>query len=278
MLDFLRRHQVPISSGILLLLAAMLMSVNSRRIERVDPLTRAALEIAAPLQLAVTRVTDHLRGVWQGYVALVGVRAEADELRERVRVLEEEVTRLAEVEVANQRLVRLLEFRETTGVTLVAARVIGWDASARDQTITLDKGERHGIGLGAAVLVPEGVVGKVFRVSPRTSRVLLVADRHSGVDAIVQRSRVRGIVQGREDGCELKYVKRGADVELGDRVVTSGLDGIFPKGISIGEVTRVRRRERGLFQLITVEPGVDFGRLEEVLVATGGGGERDPEP
>ncbi len=269
MLDFLRRYQVPISSGILLLIATMLMSVNARRAQRVDPLTRAVLEVVAPLQLGVARVADQVRGVWRGYVDLIGVRAEADALRERLRGLEEEVARLAEVEASHRRLEALLEFRESVGAPLVAAHVVGWDASARDQSLTLDKGERHGVRQGAAVLVPEGVVGHVFRVSPRTSRVLLVTDRHSGVDAIVQRSRVRGILQGRGDGCELKYVRRGADVELGDRVVTSGLDGIFPKGVLVGEVVRVHRRERGQFQLIGVEPGVDFGRLEEVLVTMG---------
>jgi rod shape-determining protein MreC len=269
MLDFLRRHQVPISSGILLLVAAMLMSVNARRAERVNPLTRAALEVVAPLQLGVARVADRVRGVWHGYLDLVGARGEADALRERLRALEEEVARLGEVQAAHRRLEALLEFRESVAAPLVAARVIGWDASSRDRSITLDKGERHGVRQGAAVLVPEGVVGHVFRVSPRTSRVLLVADRHSGVDVIVQRTRVRGILQGRGDGCELKYVKRGADVEAGDRVVTSGLDGIFPKGVVVGEVVRVNYQEQGQFQSIVVDPGVDFARLEEVLVTTG---------
>jgi rod shape-determining protein MreC len=269
MLDFLRRYQVPISSGVLLLLATMLMSVNARRPQRIDPLSRVALELVAPIQLATAETTGAVQGLWQGYVDLVGARAEVETLRERVRVLEGEVTRLAELEAAHQRLEALLEFREALAAPLVAARVIGWDASARDQTITLDKGERDGIRQGAAVLAPEGVVGHVFRVGPRSSRVLLITDRHSGVDGVLQRTRVRGIVKGREDGCELEYVKQGADVAMGDQVVTSGLDGVFPKGVLIGVVTRVRRRASGMFHQIAVEPGVDFGRLEEVLVTTG---------
>lgn len=268
MFDFLRRHQIPISSGILLLFAAMLISANIQGGQRADPLTRVVLEAVSPFQMAVTHVTSQVRNLWNSYFNLVGVRTEAGMLRERIRALEGEVMRLAEMESANERLSRLLEFREAIGARLVAARVIGSDASARDQTITLDKGEGDGVVKGAAVLVPEGVVGQVFRVSAHTARVLLISDRNSGVDAVVQRSRVRGIVQGREDGCELKYVKRGMDVEVTDRLVTSGLDGIFPKGVLIGDIVRIKRRERGLFQTIVVEPRVAFERLEEVLVTT----------
>jgi len=269
MLDFLRRYQVPISSGVLLLLATMLVSANAGGGRRTDPLSRIVLEAIYPFQLAVTGTTAEVARVWSGYMNLVGAREEADGLKDRVRTLEGELTRFAEVQESNRRLRRLLKFRRTLGTPVVAARVISWDA-AGDHTITLDKGERDGVVKGAAVIVPEGVVGRVFRTSAHAARVLLVSDRNSGVDAIVQRSRVRGIVQGRENDCEFKYVKRGADVEIGDKVVTSGLDNVFPKGVLIGDVVQVARREQGLFQSIGIEPRVSFERLEEVLVTTGG--------
>jgi rod shape-determining protein MreC len=268
MLDFLRRYQVPISSGVLLVLAAMLVSANAGGGQRTDPLSRVVLEAIYPFQLAVTGTAAEVTKVWNGYLNLVGARAEADGLRARVRSLEGDLTRVAEIEAANRRLRRLLRFRRTLETPVVAARVISWDAGG-DRTVTLDKGERDGVVKGAAVIVPEGIVGHVFRTSAHSARVLLISDRNSGIDAVVQRSRVRGIVQGREDGCELKYIKRGADVEIGDSVVTSGLDKIFPKGVLIGDVVRVMRRERGLFQSIVVEPRVAFERLEEVLVTTG---------
>ena len=247
----------------------MLISANARRGTRVDPVSRLVLEAVYPFQLAVTSLTTRVSGVWYGYLNLVGVRAEAEALRKQVRFLEGDVTRLSEVEASNRRLRHLLEFRHTVSASVVAARVIGWDASARDRTVTIDKGEQDGVVRGAAVLVPEGVVGHVFRSSAHSARVLLISDRNSGVDAVVQRSRVRGIVQGRQNGCDLKYVKRDADVQIGDRIVTSGLDTIFPKGMLIGDVVRVKRRERGLFQTIVVEPTVTFEWLEEVLVTTG---------
>jgi rod shape-determining protein MreC len=269
MLDFLRRYQVPVSSGILLLLATMLISANARGPGRVDPLARVILSVVYPFQLAVSRVSGGVLGVWGNYVDLVGARAEADTLRERVRVLEGEVAGSAEVVAANRRLRDLLQFREGVDAELVAARVIGWDASGWDRTITLDKGSDDGVVEGAAVLVPEGVVGHVFRASGGAARVLLITDRNSGVDAVAQRSRVRGIVQGRQQDCELQYIKRGADISAGDRVVTSGLDGIFPIGVPLGVVASVRTPKKGLFQSIAIEPLVAFDRLEEVLVQTG---------
>jgi rod shape-determining protein MreC len=267
MIDFLRRYQVPVSSGVLLLLGFMLISANARH-GRVDPLARVVLTAVSPLQAGIDRLTGGAGDVWQGYINLVGIRGEADSLRERVRTLEGELTRLAEVEAANRRLRELLQFREIVGAPLVAARVIGWGASAWDRTITLDKGSRDGVVGGSAVLVPEGVVGHVVRASASAANVLLISDRNSGVDAVVQRSRVRGILQGRQDGCEVKYVKRGADVQEGDRVVTSGLDGVFPKGVLLGDVVRVRAQKKSLFQTIVVDPRVAFDRLEEVLVRT----------
>jgi rod shape-determining protein MreC len=269
MLDFLRRYQVPVGSAILLFLAGTLLSANANRAERVDPFARFVLEVVYPLQLGVTRMTAGVSHLWRGYVDLIAIRAEAEALRERVRTLEGELTRMAEVGAENLRLRRLLEIGPEVGDPLVAARVIGWDASSRDRTMTLDKGQRDGVVKGAAVLVPEGVVGHVFEASPSAARVLLISDHNSGVDALVERSRVRGIVQGRLNDCDLKYVKRGADVQAGDRLVTSGLDGIFPKGVLIGDVVQARTHKRGLFQTITVEPRVVFDRLEEVLVTTG---------
>jgi rod shape-determining protein MreC len=134
----------------------------------------------------------------------------------------------------------------------------------------IDRGTQDGIVKGSAVLAPEGIVGQVFLASAHAARVLLVSDHNSGVDAIVQRTRAQGIVQGTVDaGCVLKYVKRTEDVQLGDDVITSGLDGIFPKGLPIGRVVEVDKRGRGLFQHAEVKPSVDFDQLEEVLVTRG---------
>jgi rod shape-determining protein MreC len=155
----------------------------------------------------------------------------------------------------------------TLGGDVQTARIIGRDPLPFSGTVTINKGERDGIAKNMAVLSPFGVVGQIMAISGHAARVLLITDHNSGVDAVVQRSRARGIVEGGIDGgCLMKYVKRGEDVDVGDRIVTSGLDGIFPKGIIIGNVTRVTRGVRGLLQVAEVTPSVPLDRIEEVLV------------
>jgi rod shape-determining protein MreC len=133
--------------------------------------------------------------------------------------------------------------------------------------LTLDRGERDHVRRGMAVLAPQGVVGQIAEASYAAARVVLLTDHNSGIDAIVQRSRARGIVQGGTDGsCYMNYLSRDADIAVGDRVLTSGLDGIFPKGVVIGEVVELSRSYNGLLQSAVVRPGVALDQLEEVLV------------
>ena len=202
-----------------------------------------------------------------GYVDLVDARHDNEQLQERVAALERELVRLGELERENARLGELLSFRARLAGAAYGARVIARDPGPLSMTLTIDRGERDQVRRGMAVLAPQGVVGQVAEVSHTAARVVLLTDHNSGIDAIVQRSRARGIVQGGTDGsCYMNYLNRDADVAVGDRVLTSGLDGIFPKGIVIGEVVEVARRHRGLLQAAVVRPSVALDRLEEVLV------------
>jgi rod shape-determining protein MreC len=131
----------------------------------------------------------------------------------------------------------------------------------------VNKGEKDGAAKDMAVVTSEGVVGRVIEVSLHTAKVLLITDPNSGMDVIVQRSRTQGIMEGKvEEVCVLKYVQKNEDVQVGDKVITSGLGGIFPKGLMTGTVTKVERKRPGIFQYIEVTPSVDFSRLEEVLI------------
>src|SRR5438552_1894052 len=194
----------------------------------------------APLQRGSTAVGHAVIGTWRGVGELMHSREENETLRQRVRELEEQVTRLGEAELENVRLRRLLDLRETLRGDVLTARVIGRDATGIARTLVVDRGEADGVVKGAAVLAPEGIVGQVFLASRHAARVLLINDHNSGVDALVQRTRARGIVEGIvDDGCGLKFVKRTEDVQVGDAVITSGLDGIFPKSLPIGQVVAV---------------------------------------
>jgi rod shape-determining protein MreC len=226
----------------------------------------------APLQRGGSYVARAVEGVWRDVSALFRRRAELDWMQDRITTLEEQTVRLDEVERENARLRDLLAFRERLVGEVLAAAVVGRDATGLARTITIDRGERDGVVKGAAVLAPAGVVGQVFLASAHAARVLLITDHNSGVDAVVQRTRARGIVEGtvgEVEGCGLKFVKRTEDLQKGDVVVTSGVDGIFPRGLPIGQLTGVDKRGQGLFQYATVQPFVDFDRLEDVLVTRG---------
>jgi rod shape-determining protein MreC len=280
MLEFIRRNRVLLSSSFFLFCSLLLLSVNARHPGRIDPLGRAFLEVMAPFQRVTSIVTGRTADVWRGYVDLLGVARENGRLRGRLHELERHATEQRELELMNRRLKRLLAFQRRLPTQVVSAEVTGRDATAWFQSLTLNKGERDGIQSGMPVLAPDGVVGLISKTSPHASRVLLLTDPNSGVDVLIQRTRVRGIVSGLlEKGAILKYVKRADDVQVGDRIVTSGLDGIFPKGVSVGRVTRVSRKDRGLFLYAEVTPTADASRLEEVLVTAASGAELlDPRP
>ena len=269
-MEFIRRNRVLLASAALLVLAAALVVQTGKAPARNDRLGRFFLELMAPLQRSATAVSGAVSGSWRGVAELVHARAENGVLREQARQLRRELDRLAEVDLENERLRKLLDFRETLTGDVLTARIIGRDATGLARTLTIGRGEADGIVRGAAVLAPEGIVGQVFLASAHAARVLLVSDHNSGVDALVQRTRARGIVQGTVDGgCVLKYVKRTEDVQVGDELVTSGLDGIFPKGLPVGRVVTIDKRGQGLFQSAEVAPRVDFDQLEEVLVTRG---------
>jgi rod shape-determining protein MreC len=267
MLEFVRRNRILLTSGFLLVFSLLLFSTSFRSEPYRDPISSILLEGLAPFQVAFAWLRRSAGGVWGVYFNLVDTEHENLALRERIDVLQGDLVRLTELELANQRLRDLLQFRASLEGDVLGARVIARDPTPWVRTCTIDRGERDGVRAGMAVLSPRGVVGQVTQVSRTASRVLLLTDHNSGIDAFVQRSRARGIVQGTPDeGCQMKYLRRDEDVVPGDRVLTSGLDGIFPKGILIGEVVEVARRHRDLLQVAVVRPSVDLDRIEEVLV------------
>jgi rod shape-determining protein MreC len=278
MLEFLRRNQTLVTSGFLLALSLILVSANARDPRLEGPLGTVLLEGMRPVQTGVTQITSSISGLWRQYVALVGLQRENESLRQRILEVEREAVSLAEVEQTNQRLEDLLGFRDAIDGSAVAAQVIGKDPKLL-RSFTINRGQADGVRKGMAALSPYGVVGQILRATPHAAQVLLITDHNSGIDAVVQRSRARGIVEGaRDEGCLLKYIRQGEDVQVGDRVVTSGLDGIFPKGIVIGRVTRLHARSRGQLLSADIEPAVPFDLLEEVLVVDATVGLREPLP
>lgn len=265
----LHRYRVVLSSMFFLFLSFVLAAVNTRAPFRVDPVGVLLLEVMHPFQLGATVLSRGAGRIWDHYLDLWSLRQENEELRQRLRAMEGASRRAVELDLEKSRLEKLLALKKELGGVAVAARVIGRSPVAWVHTVVLDKGERHGVVKGMAVLTPEGVVGQVVSTSAHAARVLLISDPNGGVDVLVQRSRVRGIAAGTIQGaCSLKYVQRGDDVAVGDAVITSGLDGIFPKGQPLGTVVRVDTKDSRMFQDVEVSPSAELAKVEEVLVVS----------
>lgn len=272
MLAFVRRNQVLLTSFFCLFFSLYILSAAARGRLRRDPIGPLLLELMRPLQIGAQATVTKLREIQQGYITLRRLASENERLKGRTLELEAERNRLLEAEATNRRLRELLEFRSQLPPGAVTAAVIASSASTWFHSFILNKGSADGVLQGMAVVSPVGVIGQVVAVTSNSSKVLLITDPHSGVDVFDQRSRARGIVSGSlESGPMMKYSKRSEDIQEGDRLITSGLDGIFPKGLLVGTVVKVRKKSFGLFQYVEVALAVDPSRLEEVLVVSAGG-------
>lgn len=226
-------------------------------------------EVLHPFQLLEGQLSGSISGVWHRYVYLVGLDAENRDLRARTAHLEAQNSRLIEHMSENARLRKLLNITEQSPLRGVGAMVIGYDPTNWSQTVSINKGLKDGLRVGMPVLDGDGVVGQIMAIGPTAAKVLLVTDHLSGIDAIVQNGRMRGVVEGAGlNSCRLRFGASEEEVKIGDRVITSGMDGVFPKGLLIGIVTGVRRDKHALFQLVDVQPAVDVAKLETILVVT----------
>lgn len=208
-----------------------------------------------------------LREWWMHYIALQGLSQQNRQLRETVQQLNGEVNRLREQAYMAERLASLLEFQEDNSVRTVAARVIGRSVSNWYQGVVLNRGEDDGIREQMGVITPAGVAGRIVRTSGSTSIALLVIDPNLVITGMVQRTRDEGMVQGTSQGLvRMKYLPPLSSVKTGDAVVTSGLTGGFPRGVLIGEVTRVEESEDSLFRTADIVPAVKFRHLDEALI------------
>jgi rod shape-determining protein MreC len=238
----------------------------------VSLLQRGLIGVLSPLQRAVGAVVSGVSEAWRGWAFHRETYVENRRLEDRVRRLETELQARAFQAQEAERLRELLGLRRTVPIDTIAAQVVGRDGVPWFRTLTLDRGESDGIALNAPVMSPTGVVGRVFAVGPHAARVQVLLDRDGAAGVLVERSRVPGVVSGQVSsqsaGAEdlvLKYVPERSDVVVGDVVVTSGIDRIYPKGLVVGRVRFVGKGS-GLFRDIRVEPSARFDRLEEVLV------------
>lgn len=252
----------------LILMALAIVSSHRRQPGGIGPFEELIYGILRPMQSGLSAGLSGMRALWDRYLGLVAVEKENRSLRERIWELEQQLTEYHEIKASNERLRRLLDFQSGSKLRTLAAEVIGEDSTGWFHVLIIDKGLAHGVNRGMPVVVPEGVVGQTIECAERSCKVMLITDRNSGVDVMIQRTRARGVLEGlgRKGLCALKYVARTEQVVEGDRVITSGLGGVYPKGLLVGGVTSVSKEGYGLFQQVEVSPQVDFDRLEEVMI------------
>lgn len=272
---FIKKNQLMLVSLALALLSLHLALTDKRTGAR-GSLANEVLSIAfSPLQRLILGTHDAVTGVWSDYIYLVQAREENTALKRALSVMNEENNRLIEAVNLNSRLKEVLEYKNSAGFETIAASVTGYHTDRWTRTINIDKGAKDGISKDLAVITPLGVLGMVIDVNGHTSRVLLDTDTRSNIDVIIQRTRVRGVAEGSGGNTlVLKYIQQeqADDVRIGDVVLTSGLTGIFPKGLVIGEVSRIEQSPDSFFKYIEVRPAADIDNVEEVLVVA------DPAP
>ncbi|HTS10184.1 MAG TPA: rod shape-determining protein MreC [Candidatus Eisenbacteria bacterium] len=225
-----------------------------------------AVGALSPFERSVVWIQNSSRNLWHNYFYLRGVRAENRQLKEQIEQMRLEQVRLSEDAAQARRLQNLLAFKEQFIAKTVAAQVIGSSGSDLSRIVYIDKGEDSGIKRDMAVMTADGIVGKVLLVYPSESQVLLISDQSSGVGAILEKSRLQGVLRGAPNGeVTLERVMSDEQVQPGETVLTSGGDQIFPKGLPIGSVTKVAPG-KDLFLNIKIKPAADLSKLEEVLV------------
>lgn len=229
---------------------------------------KPVLAVSGFFERIITGSFDFVKSAGNHYVFLVHTQKENERLREENTRIRLESAVLSELLSENDRLRDALKFKQLTSPQPVMAEVIGKEMSPISATLTINKGSDQGIKKDMAVITASGVVGRVQAVLAGSSKIILLTDPGNTLAVRIQRNREEGLLEGKLVNCALKYVSYYADIQQGDLLVTSGLDGIYPKGLAVATVVKVTKRDASAFQTVVAEPVVRFSRLEEVLVLT----------
>ena len=230
-------------------------------------LTRPVVAVFSTIQNGFMSTAQGIGGIWKNYISLTELHQENVQLSKDLDRIKKENIALLEATAELERIREILELKKSSPYPMIAARVIGRDPTNWYQSIVTDKGEKDGVTTDMGVISPAGVVGRIVKTYPHSSRVLLLTDRNSSVAGLIQRTRDEGIIGGAEKGlARIKYIPVLSKLEKGDLILTSGLVGSFPKGLLIGWLGEVEVQEMALFRQAELIPAVDFSKLEEVMI------------
>jgi len=219
-----------------------------------------------PLQASVNSVASTFKNLWNSYISLIDVNEENKLLRQQLLDIEEKMNQHIENSVQFLRLRNQLLFASKKITDKIFAEIIGESADNNHDISLINRGSNQLVQRNYIVLRKEGLVGRIQSVSPFQSSVQLITDHRSRVSSLIQRNRIRGLIYGTHKGLEMRQINQHANIKIGDRVISSGLGGLYPKGLLIGWVKEIRRQEHELFKTAILDSAVDFKQIEEVFV------------
>ncbi len=259
MLEFLRKHKNKIILPLSLLIYGIIFTLNNTDIYF------SAVTIFSPAEKIINEIIKDMKEYWYGYIYLVNTENDNLILRKKLRDSGKLKYSFEELKRENKSLKEFLSFKEKTGIKSSGASVIFRGALSESDTVFINRGTEDGIAKNMVAILPEGIVGKVVKVSKSLSMVYLITHPNSSVDAIIQRTRDRCVFHGGKP-CKLNYLNYNADVKSGDIVLSSGLGGVFPGNFPLGKIVRVQKDSSGFFLNADVVPIADLSHLEEVLI------------
>ena len=261
------RYRTPLLLALTLLLVFTVLSLSLKSSPALRKVQGLVVSMTAPGLEGLSYVGRSAKQLWLDYFYLIGVRRQNAELQRQLEEYKQREVHFQEAEQALTRLETLLDLKRQVALPVIGARVIAYDPTLWSRSAIINQGKAQGVKEGLPVLAPQGIVGRIVGVYPEYSKVMLIVDRKSSADAMVQRTRIRGMLKGKGGNrCSLEFVPKSADVQVGDLVLASGLAGLYPKGLVFGKVTAANKKNPGVFQEIEVSPNVDLSTLEEVLV------------
>jgi rod shape-determining protein MreC len=261
------RYRTPLLLILTLLLVFSVLSLSLKRSPALIKVQGLIVSMTAPGLEGLEYVGRKAKSLWEGYFYLVGARRQNAELQRQLEEYKQREVSFQEAQQTLTRLEGLLDLKRQVALPVIGARIIAYDPTLWSRSAIINQGKTQGVKDGLPVLAPQGIVGRIVEVYPEYSKVMLIVDRKSSADAMVQRTRVRGMLKGKGGNrCALEFVPKSADVQVGDLVLASGLVALYPKGLVLGKVTTANKKNPGVFQEIEVTPSVDLSTLEEVLV------------
>ena len=269
MYQFLFRFRYPFTL-VFIFLILLFVLFQSRKDEGSNRWQKVIQTVSYPIQSGVHNLVNTFNDWWEGYVMLIGIRNENQQLLQEIAELKDRLNRSLEDSVQYNRLRGQLLFAQRQPDRKVFAEIIGESIDNIHQMRLINRGSKHGLKRNFSAILREGLVGRVQSVTPFQSNLQLITDFRSRVPALIQRNRIRGLIYGTQTGLEMRQINRRAKVKKGDRVITSGLGGLYPKGILIGTIVEVRVQPHELFQTASIETAVDLSRMEEVFIIISG--------